>query len=96
MCDVSGYDGELDLHAGELADGWQVDPPPMDERYKEAEELVQPEVDVCPEGCGLISVADQSTETSGAEEAERHYHVIWLECGHEIALGPLPLPRPVD
>jgi hypothetical protein len=44
-----------------------------------------PEVDVCPEGCGLINVADQSIEASGYEEQERQYHVIWLECGHEIS-----------
>lgn len=43
------------------------------------------DVDVCPEGCGLIKIADQSIEASGYEEQERHYHVIWLECGHEIA-----------
>lgn len=65
MGDVSGCDGELDLHEG-----------PLDR---------EPEVDVCPEGCGLINVADQSIEASGYEEQERHYHVVWLECGHEIS-----------
>ena len=46
-----------------------------------------PEQEVCPEGCGLVDIADSSTETSGYEEQERSYHVTWLSCGHETAVA---------
>lgn len=53
------------------------------------------EVEQCPEGCGLVEVADTSIEASGYEERERSYHVIFLACGHDIS-WPVGTARVVD
>lgn len=52
-------------------------------------------IDECPEGCGTQRVADISIEASGYEEQERSYHVIFLECGHDIS-WPVGTARVVD
>lgn len=44
-----------------------------------------PNEDWCVECDAPQPIADESDETSGFEEAERHYHVIFLACGHEIS-----------
>lgn len=41
--------------------------------------------DWCVECDAPQQIVEESDETSGALEAERHYHVIRLACGHEIA-----------
>jgi hypothetical protein len=44
-----------------------------------------PEQDWCEECQSGQDIADESDETAGYEEQERHYHVIYLQCGHEIS-----------
>jgi hypothetical protein len=85
VADVSAFDGELDLHAGEMADGWQVEPRPLDDHSAEMGTAVLGETPECNGLChaqGDYPDFDKDCPAHGGPERE-----VCPECGElsEIA-----------